>query len=190
MSTGSRGHAARDAAPTYARLRLPVALLRLCSPAPHLRAFVADPANAALRVLEVNEAGTLTPELRRLPGHVLAQYPAVDMHALPYPDASFHVVVHSDTLEHVAQPERALAECRRVLIPGGALCFTIPVIVGRMSRSREGLPVSRHGGPVIGSEVRTEFGADMWTYVLRAGFSTLTLNAVDYPAGLAITAWR
>jgi ubiquinone/menaquinone biosynthesis C-methylase UbiE len=70
-------------------------------------------------VLEINEAGTLSPLLRQLPGHVLTGYPAVDIHSMPYLDATFDLVLHSDTLEHVASPIRALEECRRVLRPGG-----------------------------------------------------------------------
>ena len=146
-----------------------------------LRDLVASPAAAGLRLLEINEAGTLGPVLARLPGHTLAAYPAVDMHDLPYADASFDLVVHSDTLEHVERPVRALAECRRVLRPGGSLCFTIPVIPGRMTRSRAGLAPSHHGDPAVSHDdylVHTEFGADMWTYVLAAGFDALTVHAV------------
>lgn len=156
-----------------------------------LNAFVRHPSAARLAVLEINEAGMLGPMLRRLPGHVLAAYPAVDMRALPYASASFDLVVHSDTLEHVPQPLRALEECRRVLRVGGALCFTVPTLVGRMTRSRAGLPASYHGTSGIEADdfaVHTEFGADMWTWPLRAGFSAVTVNAVDYPSALAMTA--
>jgi SAM-dependent methyltransferase len=142
-------------------------------------------------VLEINEAGNLSPVLRQLTGHVSAMYQAVDIHAMPYSNDTFDLVVHSDTLEHVAHPIRALDECRRVLRPGAALCFTVPTVVERLSRSRAGLPKSYHGSPETGTDdyaVHTEFGADMWTYVLRAGFSALSINAVDYPAALAITA--
>ncbi len=62
------------------------------------------------------------------------------MHAIPYAAGTFDIVVHSDTLEHVENPVHALAECRRVLKPGGALCFTVPIIVGRLTRNRKGLP--------------------------------------------------
>ncbi len=34
----------------------------------------------------------------------------------------------------------------------------------------------------------TEFGSDMWTYVLQAGFSSVTANTVDFPAALALSA--
>jgi SAM-dependent methyltransferase len=139
-------------------------------------------------VLEINEAGSLSSILRRFSGHVLASYPEVDIHCLPYGDASFDLVVHSDTLEHVDNPVHALVECRRVLKLGGALCFTIPIIVGRMSRNRAGLEKSYHGNPAAPSDdfaVRTEFGADAWTYLMEAGFSIVSIHAVGYPAATA-----
>lgn len=158
-----------------------------------LTEFAATPQAARLTVLEINEARTLSPLLRQLPGHTLAAYPAVDMHAMPYSDDTFDLVVHSDTLEHVANPIQSLEECRRVLRPGGMLSFTIPTVVGRLSRSRAGLPKSYHGSEQTNADdlvVQTEFGADMWTYVLRAGFSALSINAVDYPAALALSAQK
>jgi hypothetical protein len=41
-----------------------------------------------------------------------------------------------------------------------------------------------------GSEflVRTEFGSDVWKYVVEAGFQSSTFHCVDYPAGIAIEA--
>ncbi len=155
-------------------------------------ALDADSAQA-LKVLEVNEAGTLTPVLQKLPGHTLAMYPAIDMHRMPYESELFDLVVHSDTLEHVDDPVHALTECWRVLRKGGALCFTAPTIVGRLSRSRAGLPKSFHGNAEVGSDdfsVKTEFGADIWVSVCRAGFEKLTLHVVEFPAALAIAACR
>src|ERR1700682_530335 len=49
-----------------------------------LSVFCASAAAADLRVLEINEAGTLHSVLSKLPGHVFAEYPQVDMHALPF----------------------------------------------------------------------------------------------------------
>lgn len=156
-----------------------------------LRAALAGPPGADLAVLEINEAGSLTPTLRQCHGHYLGVYPQVDIHQLPFPDASFDLVVHSDTLEHVAQPIHALVECRRVLRPGGALCFTVPLVIGRLSRSRQGLSPSYHGTITTTATdfmVQTEFGADAWTYLMEAGFAEVTLIAVEFPAAVAFLA--
>lgn len=40
---------------------------------------------------------------------------------LPFPDSSFEVVVVTQVYEYVAEIDRALAEARRVLVPGGRL---------------------------------------------------------------------
>lgn len=144
-----------------------------------------------LATLEINEAGTLTPHLRSFPGYGYAAYPDVDIHDLPYPDNTFDLVVHSDTLEHVVNPAHALGECRRVLRPGGALCFTVPVVVGRMTRNRDGLKPSYHGSPHERRAdylVHTEFGADVWTFLFAAGFAQVSINAVKYPAALGLLA--
>jgi GT2 family glycosyltransferase len=46
------------------------------------------------------------------------------MHALP--DASFDAVVFADLLEHLAEPEAALAQARRLLAPGGVVVASLP----------------------------------------------------------------
>jgi 2-polyprenyl-6-hydroxyphenyl methylase / 3-demethylubiquinone-9 3-methyltransferase len=53
--------------------------------------------------------------------------------ALPYLDDHFEVVVCVDVLEHVANPQRAIAEMGRVLKPGGLFCFDT---INRTGRSR------------------------------------------------------
>jgi SAM-dependent methyltransferase len=44
-----------------------------------------------------------------------------DAHQLPFGDATFDAVVTFNTFEHLSDPERAAAEIRRVLKPGGRL---------------------------------------------------------------------
>jgi ubiquinone/menaquinone biosynthesis C-methylase UbiE len=46
--------------------------------------------------------------------------------ALPFPDESFSVVAASDVVEHVEDPDRFVAECSRVLRPGGLLFLATP----------------------------------------------------------------
>lgn len=49
-----------------------------------------------------------------------------DMRALPFDDASFSSVVAVQSIEHVPDPERAVAEAARVLEPDGAAVFVTP----------------------------------------------------------------
>lgn len=146
-----------------------------------------------LRVLEVNEAGHLTQFLSKLPGHVMGRYPQLDMTCMPYPEGSYDLVVHSDTLEHVRHPVTALTECYRVLAPGGYCVFTIPVIVDRMTLSREGLPLSYHGDSSQRSNdfaVQTEYGCDAWKHLFLAGFKECRLVAAEFPSALAFVGAR
>jgi SAM-dependent methyltransferase len=158
-----------------------------------LQAFVSTAPAAKLRILDINGAAAISQTLATLPLYVRGDFPAVDMHALPYGDKSFDLVIHSDTLEHVERPVRALEECRRVLAPGGCLCFTVPIIVGRLTRSRAGLAKSYHGDPSVSADdfiVHTEFGADAWCFVMQAGFTRVAVNQVCYPAATALSAWH
>ena len=139
-----------------------------------LESFVKKESQPNITLLELNEAGSLTAYLRQLPNYTFGSYPSVDMMALPYPDNTFDAVIHSDSLEHIADPLLALSECFRVLKPQGACLYTIPVIVGRLTRRRAGLPKSHHGNYEAAQEdyiVHTEFGADFWTLPVKAGFS-------------------
>jgi SAM-dependent methyltransferase len=156
-----------------------------------LVSFVEDPRYSKLRVLEINEAGTLHLVLRRLPYHQLVMYPAFDMTHAALPSRSADLVVHSDTLEHVLDPLEGLRECRRLVEDDGAVIFTVPTVIGRLSRSRSGLPPSYHGhaesaDPAM--KVHTEFGSDVWTYVMQAGFGSCELVPLRFPSGLAIVA--
>jgi SAM-dependent methyltransferase len=174
-------------------MALAAALLRVFSYDGLFREFVVAEKTQALRILEVNEAGMLTQFLSRARGHRLVSFPEVDLRALPFPEGSFDLVVHSDTLEHVEDPLRALGECRRVLRPGGMCAFTVPIVVGRLTATREGKPPSYHlaeGQPRDDVRVYTEFGADAWTHVLRAGFSECRITSLEYPAAQALVAIR
>ena len=156
-----------------------------------LSGFVDNVGHHTLRVLEINEAGTLHPVLRRLPRHRLAAYPEFDMTRLALPSGAFDLIIHADTLEHVSDPLQGLRESHRVLGATGHLLFTIPIIVGRLTRLRRGLARSYHGAAGCtdpGMLVHTEFGADAWTMVIEAGFSNCELVPYLYPAGLAFVA--
>lgn len=142
--------------------------------------LVGQDAFRRLRVAEVNAVGRMHPFLAQLPSLVHVEYPEEDIQSLSWPDESFDLVLTSETLEHVPDPRRALAESHRVLRPGGRHVFTVPVDESLAeSRSRAGLPPEHHGrggGPFAlvtrrsDMLVHTDFGCDLADVVCAAGF--------------------
>jgi SAM-dependent methyltransferase len=144
-----------------------------------------------LTVVEINPAKNLSRFLQALPKHALHSYPQLDMQRMSFADSSIDVIIHSDTLEHVPDSKAALRESRRVLKPGGHLFYTVPVVIGRLTRMRGGLPPSYHGMPGAKREdcaVQTEYGADFWCEIFDAGFRELSLTSLIFPASVAIHA--
>jgi 2-polyprenyl-3-methyl-5-hydroxy-6-metoxy-1,4-benzoquinol methylase len=64
-----------------------------------------------------------------------------DIQAIAHPDCSFDTVISCETIEHVPQPRRALAELSRVLKPGGRLFLTTPNYLGTLGLYRLYLPL-------------------------------------------------
>lgn len=144
-----------------------------------------------LHVLEINKVGNLTPILSSIKNHLLIEFPDFDMMNLSLDSNSFDIVLHSDTLEHIKEPIIALQECRRILKPGGACIFTVPIIINRLSKSRSGLSKSYHGSEaekLPDHLVWTEFGADIWNLILQAGFLTCEIFCLEFPSGICLIA--
>jgi len=174
-----------------ARLRgmtLAYAIMRMNSYQGLFKDFVKTPWMRKKKILEINRADWLTQYFNQVPGHLLCTFPEVDIQNLPYAEATFDIVVHSDTLEHVPDPLQAMRECQRVLRRKGFCAFTVPVVIDRLTRLRAGLPPSFHGTENQTSEdylVHTEFGADVWKLAFQAGFAEVRVFSLEYPAGLA-----
>jgi len=170
-------------------MALAMALLKMHGSTYSLNEWVKHSRNKHLKVLEINPAGCLTKTLEQMPHHKLVEYPEYDLMDLKIPSSEYDLVIHSDTLEHIKDPIQALKECYRVTKPGGLCIYTVPIIVDRLTRSREGMENSFHGSQTTKSGdyiVRYEFGADYWTFPIRSGFSSITTCALEYPAALAI----
>ncbi len=115
------------------------------------------------------------------PGAIMAGTRHEDLTRLTYADAVFDLILTSETLEHVPDLHRALAEIHRVLVPGGRHLFTVPLlphVPTTFPRTRLGadgaiidlVPPIRHPGGDTGWPVHTEFGADFPKILRNAGF--------------------
>ncbi len=137
-----------------------------------------------LAIAEINSIGRMHPFLADHPRLSYSEYPEEDLMNLSYPDASFDLVLTSDTLEHVPDPRLALRETRRVLRAGGRHVFTVPHDPRReRTRSRTGLAAQHHGrggGPYAlvtrqaDMLAHTDFGADVEEILREAGFDPET----------------
>lgn len=153
------------------------------------REWTRSPEAAGLAIAEVNGIDGLHDYLKRLPGVRYSEYQpeagsaarCEDLCALSYPDATFDIVLSSETLEHVPDLERALGEILRVLKPGGVHAFTIPRAPGventftRARLSDEGTLIHQatplhHPNGDSGYFVFTEFGDDCGKVFEAAGF--------------------
>jgi ubiquinone/menaquinone biosynthesis C-methylase UbiE len=84
-------------------------------------ALAAEAANRGARSVGVDLSPRMVELAQRL-------YPAIEFHEadvehLPFPDHSFDAVVCAFGLGHFPQPELAVAECVRILSPGGCIAF-------------------------------------------------------------------
>ncbi|WP_435011021.1 class I SAM-dependent methyltransferase [Tundrisphaera lichenicola] len=163
------------------------------APARSIAEWVCQPTARSLRVAEINRIDGLHEPLSKLPGLAYSEYlddegqsagtgdpRHEDLTRLTYPDASFDLILTSETLEHVPDLAGALGEIRRVLAPGGRHLFTVPLLPGvpeTFARAvlrpdgtveHRATPISHPAGD-FGYPVFTEFGADLPEILRRAG---------------------
>lgn len=118
-----------------------------------------------------------------------------DAQNLTFPDLQFDLVVSSETLEHIPNLDRALAEIHRVLKPDGVHLFTVPLKPGtiktemRLKVTADGLmtdlilPRLHHPGGSWGWPVVTEFGEDLPEYLADRGWLTKVITSQNDDAG-------
>jgi SAM-dependent methyltransferase len=174
-----------------------------------LRAACANRLVHRLAIAEINSAANLHKHLSRCAGLRYSEFgsvdpaiPSEDMTRLSYADASFDIVISSDTMEHVPDVDAAWREVRRVLKPGAAYVFSIPVVWDRATRQRAAvrdgqivylLPPSHHGAANGGRNdmlVFHEFGGDVVERCGAAGFVVTLIRDEDNPALVTFVARR
>lgn len=113
--------------------------------------------------------------------------------SMSFDSASLRFLLHTDVLEHVADTNAALAECRRVLAPGRPMIFTVPffsaveetVVRGyhdAEDKLVEVLPGEYHGDGVKAGGIYTyyNFGWSLFEKLQRA-FSSAEIGVAYSP---------
>jgi SAM-dependent methyltransferase len=101
------------------------------------------------------------------PGDTRARAVRADLLSLPFPDASFDVVMASEVLEHIPADEIAMAEIARVVRPGGRVAVTVP----RYWPERVCWALSDEYHDVAGGHVRIYRGDVLAERLQRAGLT-------------------
>jgi SAM-dependent methyltransferase len=120
-----------------------------------------------------------------------------DLQQLTFPGESLDLFVSQDVMEHIPQPELAFAEIARVLRPGGAHVFTVPIYsqsetlvradVDESGKVRLLTDADYHGNPVSdqGSLVIREWGADIVEFIREhSNLETEVIRLHDRSRGL------
>jgi len=105
-----------------------------------------------------------------------------DVRKTSFPSDHFDIILSSDVLEHVPNPEQAFAEIARILKPGGKFIFTVPFLADQDASDRRAIENERgeivllkepqyHGDPLRpeGILVFTLFGWDLFDMARNAG---------------------
>lgn len=119
-------------------------------------------------------------------------YRCEDLENLTFDDESFDLFITQDVMEHVFDPGKVFKEIARVLKPGGAHIFTVPIINKERtsecwaSRGDEGEIIYRHepeyhGNPIDskGSLVTMHWGYDIASYINDATGMLSTVLTLD-----------
>jgi SAM-dependent methyltransferase len=120
----------------------------------------------------------------------------VDLEAMPFPDASYDVVITSEVMEHVRHVDTAHREIARCLAPGGTYLFTVPfdptleqtwVLIDAETDQPLVLPMHLHGDPGLreeGIKSYRVFGHDLADDLARAGLEGGFAPVDDPRAGI------
>lgn len=177
-----------------------------CHSVPRQRALLAVlaahfPGWRDLRVYEAGPGGPSSDKLRRSCHSYMASHyqPSWEwgtvrdgvrsetLEHLTLEDNCFDLVITQDVFEHVLRPDLAFAEISRVLVPGGAHVFSVPIYqrpatVVRAVPTADGsvehvLEPKFHKDPVDprGALVAREWGFDIGDFILAASGMTSTL---------------
>ncbi len=119
----------------------------------------------------------------------LVEWHEGDICHLPFPDASFDIVMCQQGLQYIPDKLTALREMRRVLVSDGRLAFTVWSESNRQAIAMNEA-MQRHLGP----EVVNQLGGSAWNdaeaireIVAEAGWQDITLEIVEFEVRMPAT---
>ncbi len=121
-----------------------------------------------------------------------------NLEKLSFDDSSFDIFVSQDVMEHVFDPEKAVCEIARVVKPGGAHIFTVPIInkwrpTERWASLREDGDIAYHGTPEYhgnpvdpdGALVTMHWGYDIASFINKhSAMATVIVQIDDITQGI------
>lgn len=124
--------------------------------------------------------------------HPKSSFRSEDLENLTFPDDSFDLFITQDVMEHIFNPEKAFQEIARVLKPGGAHIFTVPLVrknsksVRCAQRTENGKIIflcepEYHGNPVDinNALVTMQWGFDIAKYITKVANTPTRIITID-----------
>jgi SAM-dependent methyltransferase len=135
------------------------------------------------------------------PGEFRGSVQCQDVEQLTFADNTFDLCTHTEVFEHVPDDRRGFREIFRVLAPGGAVFFTVPLSQSESTTERarreSGGRIHHlekpayHDDLIRGARkvlVYRDYGRDITTRLQQAGFVTPRIQPTPDPANLGTTA--
>jgi SAM-dependent methyltransferase len=88
----------------------------------------------------------------------------------PIPDASLDVILCMSVIEHLWEPERTLAEFRRLLRPGGVCAINVPSWRGKRALEFSAFRLGLSPTDEMNDHKRYYDPRDLWPMLVAAGF--------------------
>jgi SAM-dependent methyltransferase len=115
-----------------------------------------------------------------------------NLESMTFPDESFDLFISQDVMEHIFDPGKAFGEISRVLKPGGAHIFTVPLINKEKPSECWALRKNNgeieyyhkpeyHGNPIDdkGSLVTMHWGYDIAEFIQKEAGAPTTIIMID-----------
>ena len=97
------------------------------------------------------------------------------LEALPFPDASFDLILATDVIEHIERDGDALRELRRVAAPGARLLLTVPAYMWLWSRHDD---THHHKRRYTARRLRRDVLAAGWRPFFQSYFNSVLLGPI------------